>query len=165
MPRSTTTCRPRTGSDRPASGRPSFPARVAPTTAWSLALPSPAELSPPYLQALVPDYDAGELLSIFVLFAQRAGAMVKPAGRDQIAKDLGRLPCARTFASGRTVRNLLERLLAAHAAGLHTTDRPDDELRTHAEADVKASLAVASRRPVPRLRVTGPARRSRPLRS
>ena len=55
------------------------------------------------------------------------------------------LPRDRSFANGRTVRNLFERLLAAQAARLHGVDRPtDDDLRTLAEADVRASLTVAS---------------------
>jgi len=92
-----------------------------------------------------PDYDAGELLAIFDLFSRRAGAMVEPAAREQVAKYLSHLPRDRSFANGRTVRNLFERLLAAQAARLHGIGRPtDEELRTLAEADVAASLTVAS---------------------
>jgi AAA+ superfamily predicted ATPase len=92
-----------------------------------------------------PDYDAGELLDIFDLFTRRAGAIVEPAARDQVAKYLKALPRDRSFANGRTVRNLFERLLAAQAARLHGGARAtDEELRTLVEADVRASLAVSS---------------------
>ncbi|HET7719801.1 MAG TPA: AAA family ATPase, partial [Acidimicrobiales bacterium] len=92
-----------------------------------------------------PDYDAGELLAIFDLFTRRAGAIVEPAARDQVAKYLKALPRDRSFANGRTVRNLFERLLAAQAARLHGGVRATDEaLRTLVEADVRASLTVAS---------------------
>lgn len=92
-----------------------------------------------------PDYDAGELLAIFDLFTRRAGAIVEPAARDQVAKYLKALPRDRSFANGRTVRNLFERLLAAQAARLHGGARAtDEELRTLVEADVRASLAVSS---------------------
>jgi hypothetical protein len=92
-----------------------------------------------------PDYDAGELLAIFDLFTRRAGAIVEPAARDQVAKYLNHLPRDRSFANGRTVRNLFERLLAAQAARLHGAGRAtDEELRTLVEADVRASLTVAS---------------------
>jgi SpoVK/Ycf46/Vps4 family AAA+-type ATPase len=92
-----------------------------------------------------PDYDAGELLAIFDLFTRRAGAIVEPAARDQVAKYLKALPRDRSFANGRTVRNLFERLLAAQAARLHGGVRAtDEELRTLVEADVRASLAVSS---------------------
>jgi AAA+ superfamily predicted ATPase len=92
-----------------------------------------------------PDYDAGELLAIFDLLTRRAGAIVEPAARDQVAKYLKALPRDRKFANGRTVRNLFERLLAAQAARLHGGARAtDEELRTLVEADVRASLAVSS---------------------
>ena len=92
-----------------------------------------------------PDYDADELLAIFDLFTRRAGVVVEPGARDQVALHLARLPHDRSFANGRTVRNLFERLLAAQAARLHAVDRPTDrDLRTLVEADVAASLEVAS---------------------
>jgi AAA+ superfamily predicted ATPase len=92
-----------------------------------------------------PDYDAGELLAIFDLFTRRAGAIVEPAARDQVAKYLDRLPRDRSFANGRTVRNLFERLVAAQAARLYGAGRVSDEaLRTLVEADVVSSLTVAS---------------------
>jgi hypothetical protein len=92
-----------------------------------------------------PDYEAGELLAIFDLFTRRAGAIVEPAARDQVATYLKALPRDRSFANGRTVRNLFERLLAAQAARLHGGARATDEqLRTLVEADVRASLAVSS---------------------
>ncbi|MDP1804778.1 MAG: hypothetical protein Q8K72_06415, partial [Acidimicrobiales bacterium] len=83
--------------------------------------------------------------AIFDLFTRRAGAIVEPAARDQVAKYLKALPRDRSFANGRTVRNLFERLLAAQAARLHGGTRAtDEELRTLMEADVRASLTVAS---------------------
>ena len=92
-----------------------------------------------------PDYDAGELLAIFDLFTRRAGAIVERAAREQVAKYLKALPRDRSFANGRTVRNLFERLLAAQAARLHGGARAtDEELRTLVESDVRASLTVAS---------------------
>jgi Holliday junction resolvasome RuvABC ATP-dependent DNA helicase subunit len=92
-----------------------------------------------------PDYDADELLAIFDVFTRRAGVIVQPGVRDKVAVHLGRLPRDRTFANGRTVRNLFERLLAAQAARLHAVERPTDhDLRTLVEADVDASLQVAS---------------------
>jgi AAA+ superfamily predicted ATPase len=92
-----------------------------------------------------PDYDAGELLAIFDLFTRRAGAIVEPAARDQVARYLKALPRDRSFANGRTVRNLFERLLAAQAARLHAGARATGEqLRTLVAADVRASLAVSS---------------------
>jgi hypothetical protein len=92
-----------------------------------------------------PDYDAGELLAIFDLFTRRAGAIVEPPAREQVAKYLKALPRDRSFANGRTVRNLFERLLAAQAARLHGGARAtDEELRTLVEGDVRASLTVAS---------------------
>ncbi len=92
-----------------------------------------------------PDYDAGELLAIFDLFTRRAGAIVEPAAREQVAKYLDRLPRDRSFANGRTVRNLFERLVAAQAARLYGAGRvSDDALRTLVEADVGSSLTVAS---------------------
>lgn len=84
-------------------------------------------------------------MAIFDLFARRAGAVVEPPARDQVVLHLNRLPRDRTFANGRSVRNLFERLLAAQAARLVTAERPTDlELRTLTDADVRASLAVAS---------------------
>jgi hypothetical protein len=92
-----------------------------------------------------PDYDVDELTAIFDLFCRRAGVLVDPAARDQVAVHLGRLPHDRTFANGRTVRNLFERLLAAQAARLHAVDRPtDDDLRTLTAADVTSSLDVSA---------------------
>ena len=92
-----------------------------------------------------PDYDTDELLAIFDLFTRRAGAIVEPAARQKVAGYLAQLPRDRTFANGRTVRNLFERLLAAQASRLNAADRPTDhDLRTLAEGDVTASLEVAS---------------------
>jgi hypothetical protein len=77
--------------------------------------------------------------------ARRAGAIVEPAARQKVAGYLAQLPRDRTFANGRTVRNLFERLLAAQASRLNAADRPTDhDLRTLAEGDVTASLEVAS---------------------
>ena len=90
-----------------------------------------------------PDYDARELLAIFDLFAYRAGAIVEPAARAQVAAHLDHLPRDRSFANGRTVRNLFERLVAAQAARLYGAGRrTDEELRTLVEADVRASLVI-----------------------
>jgi hypothetical protein len=92
-----------------------------------------------------PDYDADELLAIFDVFTRHAGVIVEPSARGQVATHLSRLPRDRTFANGRTVRNLFERLMAAQAARLHDADRPtDQQLRTLVEPDVAASLDVAS---------------------
>src|SRR5205085_388517 len=82
-----------------------------------------------------PDYDADELAAIFDLFCRRAGVLVAVGARDQVSVHLARLPHDRSFANGRTVRNLFERLLAAQAARLHAVARPtDDDLRTLTEA-------------------------------
>jgi len=90
-----------------------------------------------------PDYDGAELLAIFDLFCRRAGARVEPAAYERIGEHLGSLPRDRSFANGRTVRNLFERLLAAQAGRLNTVGRPsDDDLRTLTAADIAASLEV-----------------------
>jgi SpoVK/Ycf46/Vps4 family AAA+-type ATPase len=92
-----------------------------------------------------PDYDADEMAAIFDLFCRRAGVVVAPGARNQVSVHLSRLPHDRSFANGRTVRNLFERLLAAQAARLHAVARPtDDELRTVTEADVLSSLDVSA---------------------
>ena len=92
-----------------------------------------------------PDYDGDELLAIFDLFCRRSGAVVEPAAREQVATHLVRLPRDRSFANGRTVRNLFERLLATQAARLHAVADPsDDDLRTLTKADVAASLKVSA---------------------
>jgi hypothetical protein len=92
-----------------------------------------------------PDYEADELLAIFDLFTRRAGVLVDAGARDQVQLHLSRLPRDRTFANGRTVRNLFERLLAAQAARLQGVDRPSDQqLRTLVAADVGSSLDVDS---------------------
>jgi AAA+ superfamily predicted ATPase len=92
-----------------------------------------------------PDYDAGQLLEIFDLFCRRAGVLVEARALEQVASHLAHVPRDRTFANGRTVRNLFERLLAAQAARLHERpDVTDDDLRTMVEADVAASLDVAA---------------------
>jgi SpoVK/Ycf46/Vps4 family AAA+-type ATPase len=90
-----------------------------------------------------PDYDGAELLAIFDLFRRRAGAVVEPGAYERIGDYLGTVLRDRTFANGRTVRNLFERLLAAQAGRLDAVREPtDDELRTLTEADVAASLQV-----------------------
>ncbi len=90
-----------------------------------------------------PDYDADELVAIFELFCRRSGARAEPAASMRIGEYLAALPRDRTFANGRTVRNLFERLLAAQAGRLSTVEAPtDDELRTITAADVDASLQV-----------------------
>jgi Holliday junction resolvasome RuvABC ATP-dependent DNA helicase subunit len=92
-----------------------------------------------------PDYDSAQLLEIFDLFSRRAGVVVEPPARQQVASRLTHVPRDRTFANGRTVRNLFERLLAAQAARLHDrADLTDDDLRTIVEADVAGSLDVAA---------------------
>jgi Holliday junction resolvasome RuvABC ATP-dependent DNA helicase subunit len=90
-----------------------------------------------------PDYDQAELLAIFDLFSQRAGVMVESAAREQVAAALARLPRDRSFANGRTVRNLFERVLAAQAGRLHAArEVTDEDLRTLTAADVSASLSL-----------------------
>jgi hypothetical protein len=90
-----------------------------------------------------PDYEGAELVAIFDLFCRRSGAVVEPAARDRVGEHLGSLPRDRSFANGRTVRNVFERLLAAQAGRLHGVREPTDaELRTVTEADVAASLEV-----------------------
>jgi Holliday junction resolvasome RuvABC ATP-dependent DNA helicase subunit len=90
-----------------------------------------------------PDYDDDELVAIFDLFARRAGAVVEPAAREKVISHIARLPRDRSFANGRTVRNLFERLVAAQAGRLHSAHEPsDDELRTITETDVAESLTV-----------------------
>ncbi len=90
-----------------------------------------------------PDYDGAELLAIFDLFCRRAGAVVEPVAYERIGEYLGTVPRDRTFANGRTVRNLFERLLAAQAGRVNALPEPtDEELRTVTAADVAASLQV-----------------------
>ena len=92
-----------------------------------------------------PDYSADELRAIFDLFCRQAGVIVAPSTLAQVTTHLAQVPRDGSFANGRTVRNLFERLLAAQAARLHAVEQPaDDDLRTVTEADVASSLDVAA---------------------
>jgi Holliday junction resolvasome RuvABC ATP-dependent DNA helicase subunit len=92
-----------------------------------------------------PDYDADELLAIFDLFSRRAGVVVESAAREHVGTYLAGLPRDRTFANGRTVRNLFERVMAAQAGRLFAArDVTDEDLRTLTAADVSASLSVSA---------------------
>jgi hypothetical protein len=92
-----------------------------------------------------PDYDTADLTRIFDRFAAMAGAEVSPGAHRRIAEHLAKIPRDESFANGRSVRNLFERLLAAQASRVHAAEEPTDaDLRTITEADVGASLEVAA---------------------
>lgn len=92
-----------------------------------------------------PDYDAADLTAIFDRFCTMAGAEITPGAHRRVATYLGKLPRDASFANGRTVRNLFERLLAAQASRVHTlADPTDDDLRTITESDVSGSVEVAA---------------------
>ena len=88
-----------------------------------------------------PDYDDVELVAIFDLQASAAGVEVSPEARHVLERLVPSIPRDRTFANGRTMRNLFERALAAQAMRLLAADVNDpDRLRTLEADDVATAL-------------------------
>jgi DNA polymerase III delta prime subunit len=82
-----------------------------------------------------PDYDDAELVGIFDLLAAQAGVLVTPPARRLLETWVPAIPRDRSFANGRTVRNLFERALAAQASRLHLQDVTDPLLLRSLDAD------------------------------
>jgi hypothetical protein len=88
-----------------------------------------------------PDYDDGELVAIFDRFVRHAGLELDPAAHVLFARWVPAIPRDRSFANGRTVRNLFERALGAQALRLHEAGVTDAKLLCRLDAvDVAAAL-------------------------
>jgi SpoVK/Ycf46/Vps4 family AAA+-type ATPase len=88
-----------------------------------------------------PDYDDDELLAIFELQAAQAGITVAADALELLARRVPDIPRDRSFANGRTMRNLFERALGAQAVRLLAVDTDDAQtLRTLALDDLATAL-------------------------
>jgi len=88
-----------------------------------------------------PDYTDGELVAIFLQLAEQAGIEIEPPARQLLDTWVPAVPRDRTFANGRTMRNLFERALAAQAVRVLGDDVTDPALlRVLAADDVSGAL-------------------------
>ena len=89
-----------------------------------------------------PDYSDAELVAIFRQLARQGGVHVSDGADELLTRFVPAVPRDRTFANGRTMRNLFERALGAQALRLLDVDEHDAAALARLEAD---DLAVALR--------------------
>jgi SpoVK/Ycf46/Vps4 family AAA+-type ATPase len=88
-----------------------------------------------------PDYDDDELVAIFGSLASQAGVEITDDAATLLRTWVPAIPRDRTFANGRTMRNLFERALATQAMRVHRDDVTEPELLRRLEAgDVAGAL-------------------------